>query len=404
MNPIAATARAELLLPADTIYLDHAATAPRFRAAVERMERFYREENASIHRGNYPLSLQATRMYEDARSMVARFVHAADLREIVFTKSATEAANLLAFSLASRLQPGDNLVATALEHHANLLPWQRLCQQRGCELRLLPVRPDGALAMEQAEQTIDGRTRLVCVSAMSNVTGERPDLDLFARLAHGAGALLVVDGAQAAAHQLLDVQALGCDFLFLSAHKLGGPMGVGMLYGRLALLESLPPFLLGGGMVEVVGPGAPRWKQAPWRFEAGTPDVAGALGFAAALARWEALGPAALFQRERALARQLRSDLSAIDGVQLVGGGPDCPTIALRSARYAPYDLGVLLAAAGISVRCGQHCAQPYLAQLGLQGLCRLSLGFYHTEEELAQVSGTLARLHRKAGEAHGIL
>ncbi len=402
MSAVDGGLREELFLPDGVVYLDNAATAPRFRRAVERAARFYQSENASIHRGAYPLSLRATQAYEEARASVAAFLNAACEREIVFTKNATEAANLLAFCLEDVLQSGGAVAVTALEHHANYLPWQRLCRRTGREFRVIPVQADGRLDMEAAARILDRDVRLVCVSAMSNVTGEQPDLPALRRMAVQAGALMAVDAAQAAAHRQIDVQRLGCDFLFLSAHKLGGPMGVGVLYGRLALLESLPPFLVGGGMVESAVSETPRWKRVPWKLEAGTPDVAGALGFAEALACWKRLGPQRLFEKERASARALRRELASIDGLHTVGGGEDSPLIALASDLFSPYDMGVLLAGAGICARCGSHCAQPYIEQLGLRGVCRLSLSFFHTQEELARTARVLKDLHER-GKRRGM-
>lgn len=372
--------------PEGVIYLDAAATAPRFRAGVERMDRFYADENANIHRGTYPLSIRATNAYEEARGTVANLLfHASTADEVVFTGGATDSANMLAHGLAHLVDAGSNIVVSVLEHHSNLLPWKRVADERGAELRIAPCTYDGALDMDACTAMIDGRTRIVALTGQSNVTGFRPDLSRVAEAAHGQGAILVIDAAQRAAHGELDVSDGGADAVFVSAHKLGGPMGVGALWATTTVLEELEPLRLGGGAVASVAPdGTAELAGIPQRFEAGTQDVAGVLGFAAALEERERLGCRALFEHEATLADRLRAGISDEDSeLELLPAEEGDPIIAIVPRRCSAYDFGTLLASEGVAVRSGRHCAHPYLDALGVEGVCRLSLSIATTVREV---------------------
>lgn len=377
------------------VYLDNAATTQKPAAVIRRMARSYALENASIYRGSGPQSAQAEILYEEARAAVQRWIGAASPDEIVFTKSSTEALNLVACGAGQvRLQPGDNVVVTELEHSAALYPFREVCRRTGAEFRVVPARRDGTVSTQAVARLLDAHTRLFCVTAMSNVTGWRPPVAQWADLAHRCGAWVMVDATQAAAHGRIDVAELGCDLLSFSAHKVYGPTGCGVLYGRAEILRRLPPLLYGGGMLLPEGDGAVRWKDPPQRFEGGTPDAAAAVGLAAALAYLQARDFPALCAQEQRLAVYLRRGLAAMPGLQIAGPDIPSPIVSFTLDGWDAYDLGVLLGQAGIAVRCGAHCAYPLMQRLGLRGSCRVSLGIYNTAGE---VDTLLARLRALA-------
>lgn len=377
-------------------YLDNAATTQKPEAVIRRLADYYSRENANIHRGGYPLSLRAEQLYEQARRRVQGWLGAASPREVVFTRSSTEGLNLLAHAgLEAWAGPGDNVVVTELEHASNYYPFQRQCAVRQVEFRVAAARRDGSLDPEAVEALLDGRTKLVSVTAMSNVTGFRPDLKTVIRAAHRVGARVAVDASQEIAHHRVDVSALDCDFLCFSGHKVYGPTGCGVLYGKEEVLAQLPPWLYGGGMLERAGLGGTAWKDGPDRFEAGSPDVASVLGLSAALDYLDGKGVSALFAYEAELARYLRERLGAVPGVRL--HGPDCPSPILTFSveGWAAYDVGVLLGRAGVAVRCGAHCAYPLMERMGLDGSCRVSLGIYNSAADVDALAGELERMGR---------
>ena len=384
-------------------YLDSAATAQKPRCVPEALRRFYEEDNANPLRGLYDLSQRATERYENARETVRRFLNAESAAEIIFTRNATEGLNLAAYCLGETLHPGDEILVTVLEHHSNLLPWQRCAARSGAVLRYLDCREDGVITAEAFLAALTERTRVVAMAQISNVLGTENDIARFAALAHEAGALFVCDGAQSVPHRRTDVRALGVDFLAFSGHKMCGPMGIGVLYGRRALLERLPPFLTGGEMIEYVTREGATWAELPHKFEAGTVNAAGAVGLASAVEYYEALGFDAIEERERRLGRIAFDALRAVPHLHLLGSKKADEhngifTFTLDGAH--PHDIAEILNADGICIRAGHHCAQVLLQRLGLGSAARASIMFYNTEEELVRLADSLSTVRRRLGHA----
>jgi cysteine desulfurase/selenocysteine lyase len=372
------------------VYLDSAATSQKPRAVIDALARFYAQDNANVHRGLHALAERATAQLEQARDRVRRFLNAARASEIVFVRGTTEAINLIAHSFGrARVREGDEVIASVLEHHSNLVPWQELCRERGATLRLIDVDERGELRLDELERLLGPRTRLLAVAHVSNVLGTVNPIARICELSHARGVTVVVDGAQAAPHLPVDVRALGCDFYALSAHKVYGPMGVGALYGRAALLDEMPPWQTGGEMVQSVSPFEASWQAAPARFEAGTPDVAAAIGFAAAL-DW-LTGLAGAREHERALTAHALESLRAIDGLRILGDARDrTGAISFELKRIHPHDVGTLLDEEGIAVRTGHLCAQPLMRRLGVTAAVRASLAPYNTHAEIDALAAAL--------------
>jgi cysteine desulfurase / selenocysteine lyase len=370
------------------VYLDSAATAQTPSVVLEAMQRCYLEFHANVNRGAHTLSGKATRAYEDARRTVAHFINAAEPDEVVFTSGCTAAINLVAYALGESLGAGDEVVVSALEHHSNLLPWQELCRRRGSTLRVIPIDARGELSLDAYAALLGPRTRLVAVAEVSNALGSVIPIAHITRLAHAAGALVLVDGAQAVARRLVDVQAVDADFYAFSGHKLYGPFGTGVLYGKRALLEALPPFMTGGGMVEEVSLERATYAALPRRFEAGTPNLAGVVGLGAAVKYLGGFDRAALERHDRALVRHCEALLEAIDGVRLIGSARDklglCSFVV---AGIHPHDVSTVLDHEGVAVRAGHHCAEPVMAHFGVNATLRASFGIYTTEAELEQLA-----------------
>jgi cysteine desulfurase/selenocysteine lyase len=379
------------------VYLDNAATSQTPRQVIDALARFYGSANANIHRGLYELSERATAAVDAARERMAAFLGAASPEEIVFTKGTTEAINLVAQSWGrSVLRPGDEVLVTGMEHHSNLVPWQLICQQTGARLRAAPITDTGELDLEAFDRLLGDRTRLLAVGHVSNALGTvNPIRELTAR-AHARGALVLVDGAQSAPHLDVDVTELDCDFFACSGHKLYGPTGVGVLYGRAAVLAELPPWQGGGGMIDQVTLEATTWADPPARFEAGTPPVAEIVGLAAALDYIDAIGLDRIAAWEDQLLRLATARLSAIPGVRLVGTAPEkVAVISFVLEGVHPHDVGTVLDDAGVAVRAGHHCAQPVMARFGLPATVRASFACYNTVDEIE----ALARGVERAGE-----
>lgn len=373
------------------VYLDNAATTQKPQPVIDRICAWYRQQNANVHRGNYPLALAADSALAAARATVQRWLHAASAEEIVFTRGCTEGLNrIAAAALDAWAAPGDNIVVTELEHSSNDLPFREQCRRRGVALRVAQAGQDGSLRPQDVLALTDSRTRLVAITAMSNVTGFRPELTCLIRQLHGQGIRVAVDAAQEAAHHRIDVQALGCDLLCFSAHKLYGPMGCGVLYGRREALEQLPPWQYGGGML---APDGESWAPPPARWEAGTPNVEGAVGLAAALEYLEQQDLDALAAQEAALAAMLRQGLQALPGLHLLGPPQAAPVASFTVDWCGTYDLGVLLGRRGIAVRCGTHCAYPLMRRLGVENCCRVSLGIYNTRQDVEALLRALAEI-----------
>ena len=368
------------------VYLDSGATAQKPEVVIRTLDRLHRELNANIHRGVHYLSEQATELYEAARATVADFVGAAAREEVVFTAGATAAINTVAYGWGDRfVEAGDNVVVSEMEHHSNIVPWQLLCERRGASLRVLPFDDVGRLMVERLPELLDERTKLVAVTQASNTLGTRPDLRPIIEAAHRVGAVVLVDGCQGVVHGGVDVQALDCDFYAFSGHKLYGPTGIGVLYGKRALLEAMSPFMGGGDMVDRVSFERTTYAPVPLKFEAGTANYIGAIGLGEAVRFLQGLDGAAVEAHEQALLAYASEELQRIDGLQIYGTQANkCAILSFNIAGVHGYDLGMILDKLGIAVRTGQHCAEPVMTHYGVQGMCRASLALYTTDEEIA--------------------
>ncbi len=367
------------------IYLDSGATSQKPAAVLDAERSFYELHNSAAHRGTHLLGEEATDVYEGARAKVAAFI-GAGAGEVVFTKNATEAINLVAYSLTSSITPGDEILITEMEHHANLVPWQQLCERTGATLRWLSVTPDGRLDLDRLDALLTDRTKLVAVTHQSNVTGTIPPVTEIARAAHEKGALVLADAAQSVPHQPVDVAALDADFLAFSGHKMLGPYGIGVLFGRAELLEAMPPFLTGGSMIEMVRMEGSTFLPPPQRFEPGVPAVAEAAGLAAAVDYLSALGMGNVAAHEESLTAHALDALREMNGVRILG--PDSTkdrggAVAFEVEGVHPHDVGQVLDELGIAVRTGHHCAWPLHRALGVQASTRATFYVYNTHAEV---------------------
>lgn len=391
-----------LLMAQDIAYLDNAATAQRPQCVLDAVRRFYCEQNANPLRGLYPLSIAATDAYENAREAVHRFLNAKSTAEIVFTRNTTEGLNLVAYSYGlSHIRAGDEVVVSILEHHSDLLPWQMVCRQTGASLKFLDCEPDGSLDLNKAEALITDRTKLVAVTHVSNVIGRVNPIRQLADMAHKHGAVLVVDGAQSTPHIPVDVQALDADFLAFSGHKVYGPMGIGVLYGKRALLEEMPPFLTGGEMIESVSREGAVFAELPHKFEAGTVNAAGAAGLHAAIDYVQSVGFEAMHRQELALTQRTLAGMADMPHIHVIGS--DKPEehngiVTFTVEGVHPHDVSEILACDGVDVRAGHHCAQPLLQHLGLSATVRASFAFYNTENEVDRLLQSLSTIRERMG------
>ena len=391
-----------LLMAQDIAYLDNAATAQRPQCVLDAVNRFYCEQNANPLRGLYPLSVAATDAYENARAAVRRFLNAGSTSEIVFTRNTTEGLNLAAYSYGlSHIRAGDEVVVSILEHHSDLLPWQMVCRQTGAALKFLECEPDGSLDLNRAEAVITGKTKLVAVTHVSNVIGRVNPIRQLADIAHRHGAVIVVDGAQSTPHIPVDVQALDVDFLAFSGHKVYGPMGIGVLYGKRALLEEMPPFLTGGEMIESVTREGAVFAELPHKFEAGTVNAAGAAGLHAAINYVQSVGFDAMHRQELALTARTLAGMADMPHIHVIGS--DRPEehngiVTFTVEGVHPHDVSEILACDGVDVRAGHHCAQPLLQHLGYSATVRASFAFYNTEEEVDRLLQSLSTIRERMG------
>ncbi|MDR0907388.1 MAG: SufS family cysteine desulfurase [Rikenellaceae bacterium] len=367
-------------------YLDNAATAQKPATVIEAMSRMYQEANANVHRGVYGLAEKATEMYESARDTVGEYIGAAHRDEVIFTSGATASLNLAAHSLGELVVgEGDNVIVTEAEHHSNIVPWQMMCERKGASLRVLPVAEDGRVEVEQLAELVDERTRVLAITQCSNVLGSRPDLQKATEIAHSRGVIVVVDGCQGIVHGGVNVAELGCDFYAFSGHKLYGPTGIGVLYGRRELLEQLPPFMGGG---EMVAPGGvtfakTTYAEPPLRFEAGTPNYVGAVGLGEAIRYIDQFDRTEVERHERALLDVATKGILSIDGARVYGTTADkAPILSFNIQGVHPYDMGMILDKLGIAVRTGTHCADPLMARFGVTGMARASFAIYNTVGE----------------------
>jgi cysteine desulfurase/selenocysteine lyase len=377
------------------IYLDSAATSQKPLAVIEAMSRFFLQENANVHRGVHYLSVRATEEYEKARAKVQGFLNAELVEEIVFVRGTTEAINLVAQTYGkAQLRAGDEVLISAMEHHSNIVPWQMLCEQTGARLRVAPIDDAGELLLDELERLIGPRTRLVAVTHVSNVLGTINPIRRIVELAHARGVRVLVDGAQAAPHLKVDVRALGCDFYALSGHKMYGPTGIGVLYGRHELLEAMPPYQGGGDMILSVSFEKTLYNKPPYRFEAGTPNMAGAIGLGAAIDFLGELGPQAIAAHEQSVQDYALKALTAVPGLRLIGTAAEkVGVLSFVLDGIHPHDIGTILDREGIAIRTGHHCAQPLMNRFGVAATARASLGCYSTEQDIDGLVAGLAKV-----------
>ncbi|HCM1953155.1 TPA: cysteine desulfurase SufS [Salmonella enterica subsp. salamae serovar 9,46:z4,z24:z39:z42] len=381
-------------------YLDSAASAQKPNQVIDAESAFYRHGYAAVHRGIHTLSAQATESMENVRKQASRFINARSAEELVFVRGTTEGINLVANSWGTEnIRAGDNIIISEMEHHANIVPWQMLCERKGAELRVIPLHPDGTLRLEILATLFDDRTRLLAITHVSNVLGtENPLPDMIA-LARQHGAKVLVDGAQAVMHHTVDVQALDCDFYVFSGHKLYGPTGIGILYVKEALLQEMPPWEGGGSMIATVSlTQGTTWAKAPWRFEAGTPNTGGIIGLGAAIDYVTSLGLDKIGDYEQMLMRYALEQLAQIPDITLYGPAQRLGVIAFNLGKHHAYDVGSFLDNYGIAVRTGHHCAMPLMAWYGVPAMCRASLAMYNTHEEVDRLAAGLTRIHRLLG------
>ncbi|ECQ6566429.1 cysteine desulfurase SufS [Salmonella enterica subsp. enterica] len=381
-------------------YLDSAASAQKPNQVIDAESAFYRHAYAAVHRGIHTLSAQATESMENVRKQASRFINARSAEELVFVRGTTEGINLVANSWGTEnIRAGDNIIISEMEHHANIVPWQMLCERKGAELRVIPLHPDGTLRLETLAALFDDRTRLLAITHVSNVLGtENPLPDMIA-LARQHGAKVLVDGAQAVMHHSVDVQALDCDFYVFSGHKLYGPTGIGILYVKEALLQEMPPWEGGGSMISTVSlTQGTTWAKAPWRFEAGTPNTGGIIGLGAAIDYVTSLGLDKIGDYEQMLMRYALEQLAQVPDITLYGPAQRLGVIAFNLGKHHAYDVGSFLDNYGIAVRTGHHCAMPLMAWYGVPAMCRASLAMYNTHEEVDRLVAGLTRIHRLLG------
>jgi cysteine desulfurase/selenocysteine lyase len=378
------------------VYLDNAATSQKPQSVIECEAHYYTALNANIHRGVHSLSQQATDAYEAARDVVQCFINAAKREEIVFVRGTTEAINLVAASYGQRMRPGDEILITAMEHHSNIVPWQLACERTGAILQVAPIDDTGELMVEEFARLLGPRTKLVAVTHLSNALGTVTPVRHIIKLSHAKGIPVLVDGAQAVPHLTVDVQALDCDFYAFSGHKLYGPTGIGVLYGKAALLDAMPPYQGGGDMIREVTFRKTTYNDPPYRFEAGTPNVAGVIGLGAAIAYVNAVGLEAVAAHEHVLLAYATEQATEIVGLRIIGTATDKASIlSFTLDGVHPHDVGTILDFEGVAVRTGHHCAMPVMARFGVPATVRASFALYNTCEEV----DALFRAVRKAQE-----
>jgi cysteine desulfurase/selenocysteine lyase len=382
------------------VFLDSAASAQKPRAVLNAMRYLYEHEYANVHRGIYYLSEVATNRFEAARTTVARFLNAKHDHEVIFTRNATEAINLVAASWGRAfLQPGDEIIVSEMEHHANIVPWQMLRDEKGLVLKVAPISDEGVLRMDAFEALLGPRTRLVAMTHMSNVLGTvTPARDIVAR-AHAVGAKVLLDGTQAATHNVIDVQDIGCDFYAITGHKLYGPTGIGALWAREEILDAMPPYMGGGEMIDKVTFEKSTFAPLPNKFEAGTPAIAEAIGFAAAIDYINDHGMAAIAAHEQDVLTYANQRLATVEGLRIIGTAPGKASVISMVADFAhAYDIAMVIDREGVAVRTGNHCAQPLMARLGVDSTVRASLGMYNRRQDIDALVKSLEKVRRIFG------
>lgn len=386
------------------VYLDSAASSQKPRSVIQAIARYYEHDHSNVHRGVHTLGSRATEAYEGAREKVAAFLNAAQPEEIVFTRGTTTALNLVASSYARTVcKEGDEIIITPMEHHANLIPWQQAAKATGATLKYIPLQPDGSLSLEDVEKTITPNTKLVSVTYVSNVLGVVNPVKEIAKIAHKNGAVMVVDGAQSTAHMKVDVQDLDCDFYAFSGHKMCGPTGIGALYGKKKLLETMEPIEYGGEMIDFVDLYESTWKDVPYRFEGGTPIIAGAVGLAAAIDFLQEIGMDEIDKHDRKLAAYAYDKLTRIDGITVYG--PSANRVGLVTFNLGdihPHDVATVLDSEGVAIRAGHHCCQPLMRWLNVSATARASFYLYNTEEDIDRLADALLKTKEFFGHAIG--
>ena len=404
LDPVAARAEFPILAQQvhgrPLVYLDNANTTQKPRSVIEAERAYYERDNANIHRATHLLSERATKAYEAARQKVQRLLNAAEAREVIFTRGTTEAINLVAQSWGrSQLRPGDEVVLTWMEHHSNIVPWQLACEQTGACLRVVPITDEGELDLAAYEAAFGPRTRLVAAIHVSNALGTVNPVARMVEIAHARGVHVLLDGAQAVPHVAVDVRALDCDFYVFSAHKMYGPTGIGALYGRAALLERMPPWQGGGDMIANVTFEKTDYNVLPYKFEAGTPNIAGVVGFGAAVDFLRRFDMAEVAAHERALLEHATAQLDALPGVRILGRAREkAGVLSFVIEGVHPHDIGTILDREGVAVRTGQHCAQPVMDRYGVPATVRASFALYNTREDVDALVRALARVREVFG------
>lgn len=386
------------------VYLDNGATSQKPVPVLDELKKYYEWENSNVHRGVHTLGSRATDAYEGARSKVARFIHAKSEKEIIFTRGTTSAINLVASGyVRTQLHEGDEIVITPMEHHSNLIPWQQAAKATGAVLKYIPLQPDGTIRLEDVEKTITERTRFVSVAHMSNVLGLVNPVKEIAAIAHRYGAKILLDGAQSTPHMKVDVQDLDCDFFAFSAHKMCGPTGIGVLYGKQALLEEMEPVEFGGEMIDFVDLYDSTWKELPWKFEGGTPIIAGAVGLGAAIDFLEEIGMEVIDQYDRKLGTYAYERLSEIEGLTIYGPAQNrTGLVTFNLGDVHPHDVATVLDSEGVAVRAGHHCCQPLMRWLDVTATARASFYLYNTEDDVDRLVKALLKAKEYFGHAIG--
>lgn len=371
----------------DLVYLDSAATSQKPRVVIDAMNEYYRSYNSNVHRGVHTLGTRATDAYEGAREKVRAFIRASSVQEIIFTRGTTTALNTVAISYArANLKEGDEIVITHMEHHANIIPWQQAAKATGATLKYIPLQEDGTLSLEDVKQTITHQTKIVAVTHVSNVLGTINPIKEIAKIAHDHGAIIVVDGAQSTPHMQIDVQDLDCDFFAFSGHKMCGPTGIGVLYGKKDLLNNMEPAEFGGEMIDFVDLYDSTWKELPWKFEAGTPIIAGAVGLGKAIDFLNEIGMEEVSRYEHQLATYALERFKELEGATVYGPQHRAGLVTFNLDDVHPHDASTVLDTEGVAIRAGHHCAQPLMKWLGVSATARASFYLYNTEEEIDEL------------------
>ncbi|WP_252315282.1 cysteine desulfurase [Sinobaca sp. H24] len=382
------------------VYLDSAATSQKPSAVIEKIDEYYKKYNSNVHRGVHTLGSMATDGYEGAREKVRNFLHASSVEEIIFTRGTTTSINIVAQSYGeANLQEDDEIVLTYMEHHSNIIPWQQAAKRTGAKLKYLPMNEDGTLSMADVKEAVGPKTKIVAVTHVSNVLGTVNPVKEMAEIAHANDAVIVVDGAQGAPHIKVDVQALDCDFYAFSGHKMGGPTGIGVLYGKKELLNKMEPVEFGGEMIDFVGLHESTWKELPWKFEGGTPIIAGAIGLGAAIDFINSIGFDTIESHEKELAGYAMEVLSNVDGLTIYGPKERAGVVTFNIDDVHPHDVATVLDSEGIAIRAGHHCAQPLMKWLDVSSTARASFYIYNTKEEVDRLAEGLIKTKEYFGD-----